>query len=654
MISVTGSFAQDIRSWEEYFSGMGQLEDAESEGWEQIYDELSELHANKIDLNKCTREDLEQLPFLSEQQIMDIMEYRDRAKRFETFVELRLIPSLEKRDVDMLEQFLVILPDEPTRRFPTWKNIMKYGKHELVGMLKVPFYERKGDKNGYLGYKYKHWLRYTFTSGRYVKAGFLASQDAGEPFFSGKNGMGYDFYSFYILLRDLGRLKTFVAGRYRLRYGMGLILNNSFSLGKLNCLSTLGRSANHIFAHGSRSEANYLQGGAATVCVAKGLDVSAFVSWRKIDATLNSDSATVATILKTGYHRTESEIARRCNTSQTLWGGNVNYFNNGFHAGITAFHTSFDRELQPGTARLYRRWYPAGSRFWSASIDYGYTSHRLNIAGETATGNHGAVATLNTVSYQLAGNFSLMALQRYYPYQYYSLYGESFAEGGSVSNESGMFVGANWSPRRGLDILFYTDYAYFPWSKYMVSQSSHSWDNFLQATYRHKRWMLLGRYRFRMKERDNADKSALIYRYEHRGRLAAAYETERWSTKTQVDVAYSSLTTGSFGYMLTENIAYRQRRWQLFATVGYFNTDDYASRVYVYERALLYTFSFPVFFGEGIRYALNACADIGRHVMLIAKLGTTNYFDRSTIGSALQQIDRSSMTELEIQLRLKL
>ena len=89
---------------------------------------------------------------------------------------------------------------------PVLKTIAQYGKHEVMGMLKVPFYERKGDASGtdgYLGYPYKHGLRYQFRYGNSVKLGFVASQDAGEPFFGGRNTMGYDFYSFYLQVKNL-------------------------------------------------------------------------------------------------------------------------------------------------------------------------------------------------------------------------------------------------------------------------------------------------------------------------------------------------------------------------------------------------------------------------------------------------------------------
>lgn len=48
-----------------------------------------------------------------------------------------------------------------------------------MGMLKVPFYERKGDvmgADGYLGYKYKHGVRYQFRYGDYVKMGVVGAR----------------------------------------------------------------------------------------------------------------------------------------------------------------------------------------------------------------------------------------------------------------------------------------------------------------------------------------------------------------------------------------------------------------------------------------------------------------------------------------------
>lgn len=646
--------AQNERSWEEWLGTMSDVDDAESDRLELTYEELSELENHKIDLNRCTRDELLQLPFLSAQQVMDFIEYRDRHGRIETMVELYMIRSMEKSTIDLLSHFAIIYPEVVKDTLPSLKNLIRYGRHEFLATFKAPFYNRRGDENGYLGYKYKHWLRYTFTSGQHVKLGLVASQDAGEPFFAGQNKAGYDYYSFYLMLQKWGCVRRMVVGRYRLKFGMGLVINNSFGLGKINTLATLGRSANNIMPHGSRSEANYLQGAAVCFRLSDRFSLTAFASLRKVDATLNRNSSTVATLLRTGYHRTKSEMERRRNTSESLFGANLNFFRNGWHAGITGLYTAFNRELLPSTTQLYRRWYPRGSRFWNASIDYGYVSGRLNLSGETATGNCQQVATINTVSYQLTSTLTLVALQRYYPYQYYSLFSRSFAEGGAVQDESGVYLGGDWLIGRFMKLMFYTDYAWFAWPKYRISESSGSWDNMAQLSWQKELWSWAFRYRIRARKRDIAGKRGTTSYTEQRMRSTVTYSNNRWNLQTQADVALCQFTHNSFGVMLTENAGYSCQHFRVNVTAGYFHTDDYSSRLYTYERSVLYNFSFPSFYGHGMRLALNMRADFTSHLMLIGKLGMTKYFDRKVIGSGLQRINGSSMTDLEVQLRVKL
>ncbi|MDT3387506.1 MAG: helix-hairpin-helix domain-containing protein, partial [Bacteroidota bacterium] len=126
-----------------------------------------------------------------------------------------------------------------------------------------------------------------------------------------------------------------------------------------------------------------------------------------------------------------------------------------------------------------------------------------------------------------------------------------------------------------------------------------------------------------------------------------------WSTRTQADLSFTSFTTNSFGFMVSQFASYRIGLLRLQAAVGYFDTDDYNSRVYIYEPSVLYNFSFPSFYGNGIRCSMNARADLGKRLMVIAKLGITHYFDRSSISSGLQEISSKGMTDLELQVRWK-
>lgn len=645
--------ARQSREWEQYLYQLGEYEDFESVSWEASFDLLYDLEANPININTATREELEQLPFLTAKDVENISEYIYRYGAMKTLGELVMI-----RDLDYLKRrllfFFTYAGEEKKRVFPKPDNIFKYGKHDFLGTMKVPFYSRKGDKKGYEGYKYKHSVRYDFTYGDYVRFGLLGSQDAGEPFFAGKNKSGYDFYSFYLVLKKLGPIKTLALGRYRLRFGMGLVINNNFGFGKLSTLSSMGRGSSNIRAHSSLSDANYLQGAAATVNVAKGLDVSMFVSYRKFDATLNKKDGTIATILNSGYHRTKTEMEKKNNSSHLLVGGNVDYRWKGFYVGATAVYASLDKELKPKTEAVYRRNYAKGKTFYNVGVNYGYTGHRLSFSGETAAGGCNALATINTLSFALTENIDLLALQRFYSYKYYSLFAESFSEGGAVQNESGVYLGVTWRPVPVLRIMAYSDFAYFAWPKYQASNSSRAFDNLLQIVYSPKKWVLTARYRLKLKERDNVEKTDLINKTEHRGRLSMAYNAGMWNTKTQADIAYTSYKSNSFGWMISQNAGFNYKNIiNLNATFGYFHTADYDSRVYSYERGLRYSFAFPSYYGQGIRYAFLANSERLKNIGITVKIGTTKYFDRDKIGSGYQQINHSSATDLELQVKWK-
>lgn len=648
------AYGQSSQTWEAYLDQLITTEEIESANADEWHDALSELAAAPINLNQATREDLERLPFLSLQQINDLMEYLYKVEAIRSWGELTVAGVFDAPIVRLMQYFTYLGDPQTAKGRFSLKNAWRYGKHDLNAYVKVPTYERQGDKEGYLGYPYKHWLRYTFSQGQNIKLGLVASQDAGEPFFSGKNSWGYDYYSFYLQLKGIGRLKSLVVGRYRLRLGEGLIMNTSYSFGKLSSLDALGRSADVLTGHSSRSEANYLQGIAATVAATRNLDVTLFASIRHIDATLNSDSASIATLLKTGYHRTQSEIDRKHNASQSLAGASVAYRLGAFRLGLAGLYTSLNRELRPNTETLYRRHAAAGKNFWNMAANYGYAAGAFSIGGETAIGNGGAAATINHASVNVGQRLSLMAVQRFYSYRYHALYGRSFGENSSVNNESGIYFGAKWHFARYLQLTAYTDYAYFAWPRYQTLFASHSWDNLVGLDYQNGGISWRIRYRLKLREKDNDEKTSLTDYATHRLQAQFVVDKGAITAKTQASATYCNADGGSFGWIVGEYVGYTHRWLQVYANVAYFHTKDYASRVYAYERGMRYTLSFPSYFGEGMRYALTASAAIGKHVAIAIKAGTTNYFDRDSISSGLQQIMHSSQTDLEAQLRLQI
>lgn len=650
LFSLT-STAQQTNDWEELFEELYASNEENVDAKEETFELLADLSEHPLNLNTASRDELARIPFLTAEQIEDIQAYVYQYHGMQSLGELAMIESLDALRRQLLPYFVYVSPIEEQHQFPTLKSIIKGGKHTILLTGHIPFYQREGDRKGYLGYPYAHSFRYSFRYGDYVQAGLVGAQDAGEPFFAYGNRLGYDHYSFYLLLRKMGRLKTLAVGRYKVSFGQGLIINNSFGFGKVAMLSTLGRQATGIHAHSSRSAANYLQGAAATVEIAKHLDLTTFLSYRSIDATL-TDSGTIKTILKTGYHRTVREINSKDTATQFTAGTHLAWSSGAFRVGLSGIYSCLNKELTPNTSLYYRHYAPSGTNFWNVSADYSYQHPRWSLAGETAMDSKGSIAMVNNLSYLPTSKLSLLAVQRYYGYQYTALFARSFGDNGTVQNESGLLIGANWNVKRGLSLMAYTDFAYFSHPRFGAHTVSKAWDNLLMLTYSRQHWSLLARYRFRIREKDNRDKTTLVNEVTQRGRLSLAYSAESWSCKSQLDVAASNYLKRSFGYMVSESGAWKPLSWlTLNGMIGYFQTTDFASRIYVYERGPLYSFSFPAFFGKGMHYSLFARADLSSRLMIILRSSTTHYFDRDHISSGLQQVNSSTLSGLDIQLR---
>jgi hypothetical protein len=245
------------------------------------------------------------------------------------------------------------------------------------------------------------------------------------------------------------------------------------------------------------------------------------------------------------------------------------------------------------------------------SLSYGYTSARLSLNGETAIDKSGHLATINSASLLLGDNWSVMALQRFYSFRYASLDARSYSSGGRVQNESGLYLGLTWKPSPNLQLMAYTDYAYYAWARYRVPQSSDAWDHLVQATLRHHRWQFFARYRLQQSG--------------HRFRMSAEYEgSHGFSMLSQFDGCYLPDEQQARGRVATQRFSFRHRWLTLHLGLSYYHTDNYASRVYLYENAPLYTYSVMQLYGEGFRWWLLARAAIGRRLTLSAKASGTD------------------------------
>lgn len=117
LVVSLGAGAQEDESLQTYLREVMTAEDVESSTWEDVYDQLCELSLHPFDLNTATRSQLEDLPFLSAQQIEEIMEYLYRYGPMKSKGELLMIRSLDEARRRLLASVCYV-GDAPKASFP--------------------------------------------------------------------------------------------------------------------------------------------------------------------------------------------------------------------------------------------------------------------------------------------------------------------------------------------------------------------------------------------------------------------------------------------------------------------------------------------------------------------------------------------------------
>lgn len=644
----------NLMLWEENLEQLAT--EAESTDWEDELEELSHRLTQKLNLNTATRQQLEMFHFLSDIQVENLLAYVYVHGDMQTLYELQLVEEMDKATIERLLPFVCVASSREEEKFPSLKCILKYGKHEATTRFDVPFYTRKGYETSYLGPSLYHSLRYNFRYSDRLQVGVTGEKDAGEPFFALHDRQGYDYYSFYLLMKDCGRLQTLAVGNYKASFGQGLVLGNSFGFGKTFSLATTENRTEGFRKHSSSDEYNYFRGVGATVRLVSRWQTSAFYSHRRMDGVV--EDGAITSIYKTGLHRSESEAVKKHAFVMQVAGGNVSYENAHLKVGMTGIYYFFDRPYEPNL-RKYARYNLRGNYFYNVGVDYKLRLGRFAWVGEAAKGKQG-YAFLNQLRYQVANNYKVMLIHRFYSYDYWGMFAHSFGESNALQNENGWFLGGEASLFARWRFFGAIDLFSFPWWKYRISKPSQGVDGLFQATFTpNKRWSMYANYRFKRKERDvtGSGGETILPTYHHKVRYRLNFVQDIWSLRTTFDYNHFSQPPLQYsqGWQATQSCSVRLPSVPLAASLQgtYFHTDDYDSRVYAYEKGLLYTFYTPSFYGRGFRFSAHLRYDFRNWLMLIAKFGQTIYQDRDEIGSGNDLIRGNKKSDLQIQVRLK-
>lgn len=628
------------------------LEELAEDGYEVDDDEhmetLSRLWRSPINLNTATRHTMSQLFFLSELQIESLMYYLYENGPMLTVYELQGVEGFDAKTVRLLLPFVVIEPVErraPVTGYALWRGQM-------------PLETARGYQNGgaYAGTKHKMFTKAEVDAGKWGM-GLSAEKDAGEPIFSNQIN-GFDHHGGYLEWRPNRRLSKLVMGDYRLASGQGLALSSALNMGKSAAPANIRVRNRALHGYASSDEIRFFRGTAAEVNIGSRISVTPFVSVRQVDGTFSDDSSGLTSISSTGLHRTATELGRRRNVSETVAGSLIAASFKRLFVEAGYFAYALEQPLLPSSLP-YQVYDFSGDKAQLAWLSYTKMMKKAVWAGEWAMMDFGRSALSQSFTWEPDGKFALALRVQHFALGYWSPYMSAGARNANPSGESNAYAGFRLRHSRHIES---TGYAFFyknRWLRYQIDAPSEGFEGLWRTQHSvSKSFVQTGQVRWRRSQKSYSDGQTPAFGLQDVAQYSLRWNGEflpaaEWRLVTRAETSVYSPQHGrtSQGVMLNQDVAYRavSGKWALTFRYGLFRTDDYNSRIYVYEPDVRYAFSVPSWSGQGSRVLCVVRWSPHRNWDVYARWSNVRYADRATVGSGYDQIGKPYKNEVKLQ-----
>ena len=582
------TYGQDIRVEAVLEDIFNQLAEDGDLPYEDIEEELLSIAENPLDLNTVTGEDLSRLMFLSDEQIDAILMYQYQ-HGYKEIYELQLIDCLKDYEIRNLLPFVrvdvlndKVRGDKAKGKEMYFREVFHYAKHEISLRVDARNIE---DFDGDPMYSK---FRYRFNYQNRVQAGVTLDRAAGVPWKKLN-------YGGYIQLKDIGPMKTIVAGNYQASFGYGLVVGTPFKRGKSAYVQSTATTDEGLKKFSSVGDSyNYFHGVGATARV-KWADLSAFYSLRK----------------------------EKQDAWQHVVGVNATAKWKKLKVGVTGVET-IDQEEKSGRQQA--------TGAMGANVRYNWG--KVDVWGEVAASHAESWgwATIMGLRVNPITDLNLLAIYRYYSPKYENIYANALASTTRVKNEHGGYFGIEYNRLRNWQLSVYGDV----WQE--------GYETMAQADF-------LPQKNYKMHMRLRAKRKNEIDTYSTRWN--GVWELGQWRVKTQIDanMVYAQ-EKWNYGFSVFQDVEYRFARVPIVLQfrAQAFDAREWNNRVYMYENDVLYAYTIPFVYGLGGRFWLNARYKINDTFALYLRVSETLYQG----AWAAAHNKQNTRTDIHALLRVKL
>jgi len=580
----------------------GEIEEAllenQHEEASELLEHLLNLRQHPADLNRISLRTLLTYPFLSPFMVRNLIRDRSVNGPFQSWSDFQKRLDIQEYQLRVLRDYFTISLSHLTQGDP-----LQFRWHH-----QIPFKDLENSR--YIGSPWKAYQRLTFDSGSHWRMGLLTEKDTGESRWN-------DHLVGYVEGRNLFHGSRLLVGNFRVETGQGLVLWGPYGLFKgADPASPLKKRPRGILGHSSTEETLYLSGIASEIH-ARSFRITAFVSSRSLDATLNEDGS-VKHIRTTGLHRTVSEMAAMNRLHETLTGGRIEHTWNWGTVGMTGWKAQYSKNIDPNDPVRYYYDF-RGDKNHVVGIDADLYLWRINLFSEVARSRSEGWAFIGNSIIDMGRSLLVFSYRHFDPF-FQNSRSHSFCTS-DVSNEEGFYWGFRYTFSKQTRLSFYYDAYRRPWRTYSIPVPVRGDDLFIQVD---QAWSstvdLTLRARFNRRETMHEgflnedlttsflrDRQGRVSRIELRYRpmsvlsLKSRFETVALYYPESRGIVSHPATRES-GFLFYQDIGFRpQSSVNISVRWIFFDTDSYDSRVYEFEGDVPGVLSIRPLYGKGHR-----------------------------------------------------
>lgn len=641
--------------------------------YEDLYENLAQLYSNQADLNTITEEQLRSIFILNEFQIQSFLAYRIEAGPFISIYELQNINGFSEEVIQRLIHFVTVRDAALTFNKSLLKRILEEKNNYLVLRYDRTLEEKKGYKDDspplskYIGSPDRFYTRFQIRRTGDFSIGFTAEKDAGEQLLwsADKKQYGADFISYHAQGLNKGKIKNLIVGDYQAQFGQGLVLGSAFGIGKNSEAVTTVRKGNLGFLpYSSVYEARFLRGAAVSYSLSKQLTIHGMISSRWRDGNIKQDTIErdidmVSSLQLTGLHRTPGELANRNTVLEKNIASVLNYKYKNLEIGALIHYTYFNVQLNP-TPSLYNQFYFKGSNHTNAGFFLNYHWNNFAFFSEVGHSFNGGTGSILGIVGSITPAFDISILFRKFDRNFISFYSNALSENTTPQNETGMYWGWKYVFNKKYSLSGYFDLFRFPWLRYRNYAPSEGSEWLLRLNYKPtKSIAMFLQAREETKVRNSSTDNNLYLTQPGTKRnywINIDYKVASpitFKTRAQFST-YSIGGNTSGGMILLQDITWNSGKFTISGRYALFDTDDYDNRLYVYEKDVWMAFSFPAYYGIGVRNYLLFQYSISKNIDIWMRWAHVRFTDRTAIGSGSETIEGNIRNDVKFQMRIRL